>query len=605
MFDHRPLPTHGRAQAILTTAPVFAQVATPHHPNFFPPIKKRLFKSRVKSVHLCVPKVEQSPRQVCRRAYQDVITAVAPAATLPCAFKRRADAFFCEPLHPLIETHKRQGHLFDPSSKPSWKPSFQQSFLRGWLGSFASSFEELYKERMIFFHDFPYKVSAKGPYETEERSLPRFLAKCHPLRKIFFFLAFSPGYGIIKSQKLAYMKSTSATHQLSWAKRIWPIERSELKKIIPLLILKFLVSMIYSILTNMKDPVVVTAKQSGAEVIPVIKAWIVFPLSILCAVAYSKLSNCVKRSTLFYGIISFFLVISAIYGFILYPHAEMFTPVQSAQWLTGHLGAHHNHWVSIYRNWMHTLFFALAELWGQVVILTLYWSFANHICRIKEAKRTYAFFIAAGDLGTIFAPLLVLHYVRSYGQAHFSLTVQALISYVLFFGVLILIFYWWMQKYVLTDKKYYNPLLTKHSVNEKTKLSLSKSIRHIFSSKYLLAIAAMVISVALTVSIVEVTWKAHLKKLYPDVAAYQAFNAKQIFWVGVFAFITAVFFGTGLLRRFGWLFSAQITPIAIGVTSSIFFLLCIFKDHLTPLASFFWHDSPFLYCSFWGLPSYC
>ncbi|MEM7175153.1 MAG: Npt1/Npt2 family nucleotide transporter [Chlamydiota bacterium] len=379
------------------------------------------------------------------------------------------------------------------------------------------------------------------------------------------------------------MKSLSPTSKSSWAKKIWPVQRSELKKIVPLLILKFLISIIYSTLTQMKEPLIVPLKGSGAEVIPVIKAWVVFPLSILCAIGYSKLSNHFKRSTLFYGIVSLFLVFVCLYGFVLYPNADFFSPTQSADWLTAQLGPRHSNWVSIYRYWMHTLFFAVAELWGQVVILTLYWSFANHICQIKEAKRTYTLFIAAGNLGPTLAPLLILHHNRP----DYTFTVHAMVSYILISGALILLTYWWMQRYVLTDKRYYNPAVTHHSVNEKTKLSLIKSLKHIFSSKYLLAIAATVISIALTINIVELTWKAHLKELHPDAFSYQHFFSKQTFWVGIVALITSLFFGSGILRRFGWRFSAQITPIAIGITSSIFFVLCIFKSHLSPLASFF------------------
>ena len=387
------------------------------------------------------------------------------------------------------------------------------------------------------------------------------------------------------------MKSAPSLSTDSWAKKIWPVEKSELKKIVPLLLLKFLVSMIYAVLTVMKEPLLVTVKDSGPETIPVIKAWVVFPLSILCALAYSKLSNHFKRSTLFYGIIAFFLAITLLYGFVLYPHADFFSPTRSADWLKAHLGARHNHWIAIYRYWMHTLFFATAELWAQVVILTLYWSFANHIFRIKEAKRTYTLFISAGDLGTIFAPLLISYYTKRYQGLSFTFTVQTLVSFVVLFGVIILVCYWWMQRYVLTDPRYYNPATNKASLNQKTKLSLVKSIKHIFASKYLLAIAATVVSIALTVNIVEVTWKKHLKLLCPDPASYQAFMAKQTFWVGIFSLITALFLGNNLMRRFGWRFSAQIAPIAIGTTSCLFFLLCIFKHRLDPLASWL-HVTP-------------
>lgn len=387
--------------------------------------------------------------------------------------------------------------------------------------------------------------------------------------------------------KMADMESSDIASNSSWVKKIWPVQLFELKKVVPLLLLKFLASIVYATLTCMKDSLVVTASQSGAEVIPVLKGWLVFPLSLLCAVAYSKLSNHFKRSTLFYSIVSFFLIIIFLYGFILFPNAEAISPTASANWLTMKLGAKYSHWISVYRNWIHSLFFITAELWAQVVIFILYWGFANHICRVKEAKRTYTLFIAAGDLATVVAGPLVLHYVMKFASGEFISTVQTLLSYVLVAGVGILALYWWMNKYVLSDKRYYDPSVTKQGLNQKTRLTLGKSIKHIFTSKYLLCIAVLVIGCALTINMVEVTWKAHVKTLYPGTGDYMAFISKVTTIVGVAALLTVLFLGGNFLRRFGWHFSAQITPIIVGATGAIFFILSYFKGSLGSLATFF------------------
>ena len=398
---------------------------------------------------------------------------------------------------------------------------------------------------------------------------------------------------------MARMDTAKAATKSSWIQKIWPIRRDELKKVLPLLLLKFLVSMVYATLTCMKDTLIVTANNSGAEVIPVLKGWLVFPLSLLCAIAYSKLSNHFKRSTLFYSIIIFFMLIIFVYGFVLYPNADSISPHQSANWLTAHFGAKYTHWVAVYRNWFHSLFFITAELWGQVVIFILYWGFANHICQVKEAKRTYTLFIAAGDLATVAAGPLVLYYLTKFSGQDFTPTLQTLLSYILVCGVMIITLYWWLNRYVLSDKRYYDPSIMKSSINQKTKLSLRKSIKHIFSSKYLLCIAVLVIGCAITINMVEVTWKAHLKTLYPTAVEYQAFFAKTTFLVGITALITVVFLGGNFLRRFGWHFSAQITPIVVGLTGGIFFLLSYFQEYLGPFAAIF-GSTPLMIIVFFG-----
>ncbi|TSJ81183.1 hypothetical protein FPG78_04240 [Cardinium endosymbiont of Dermatophagoides farinae] len=83
--------------------------------------------------------------------------------------------------------------------------------------------------------------------------------------------------------------------------------KGEKQKIFLLLFLKFLISFVYCILAALKDTVIVTANCSAAEVIPIVKGSVIFPISIGVVVLYTKLNNCLKQSTLFYSTILFFL----------------------------------------------------------------------------------------------------------------------------------------------------------------------------------------------------------------------------------------------------------------------------------------------------------
>src|SRR5579872_2610967 len=103
------------------------------------------------------------------------------------------------------------------------------------------------------------------------------------------------------------MGTGDASPLVRWRNRLWPIHAYELKKILPLLFMKFFISFTYGVLTTMKDAFVVTAKGSGAEVIPILKGWIVLPIALGATLLYSKLSNVFRRSTLFYGIILTFM----------------------------------------------------------------------------------------------------------------------------------------------------------------------------------------------------------------------------------------------------------------------------------------------------------
>ncbi len=367
-----------------------------------------------------------------------------------------------------------------------------------------------------------------------------------------------------------------------WRNRLWPIHGYELKKVLPLLFMKFFISFTYGVLTTMKDAFVVTAKGAGAEVIPVLKGWIVLPIALGATLLYSKLSNLFRRSILFYGIITFFIGFVLLFGFVLYPHIDTLSPHASADWLLEKVGPENSHWIAIYRNWVQSIFFVTAELWGTIVIFLLFWGFVNHICNFNEAKRCYNLFIAGGDLAQMFTGPLVCYFTGKYLASQFNLALQSLCLCVLFFGCMIMALHWILTRKVLKDERLYQPEHGHQPMDQKTKLSLLESLKFIVRSPYLRYIAVLVVAYGLTINLTEVTWKANLKLAYPETGAYQAFMARVSSSVGICSFIITVFFSGMIIRRLGWHFSAQLPPIVIGSTSLIFLTLFLNQSWLGP-----------------------
>lgn len=384
-----------------------------------------------------------------------------------------------------------------------------------------------------------------------------------------------------------------------WRERLWPIRSYETKKLLPLILMKFFISLVYAILTCMKDTLVVTSKGSGPEVIPVLKGWIVLPCAIIATLIYSKLSNIFKRSTLFYGTIGILLFILLIYGFVLYPNANTLQPDSSANWLLHKLGGHYSHWVSIYRYWIQSLFFVTAELWASLVIFLLFWGFTNHITSVGEAKRTYTIFIAAGDVATIIAGPLILYYAKKFSHFDFLFTMQCMIGYVIAFGIIIMGLYYYLTNVVLKEPRFKLPEVLEHE-EEKTKLSLLGGLKLIASSKYLLCLAVMVIGYGLCINLIEVTWKAHLKLLYPSAADYQSFMGSVTTCVGIVAFLTVLFVGGGCIRFFGWHFSSQLTPIVIGFTGLAFFFFVLLNRYFNLSNTLLFGFTPLAFLVFFG-----
>ena len=369
-----------------------------------------------------------------------------------------------------------------------------------------------------------------------------------------------------------------------WRRRLWPFHQSELKKLFPLILIKFLATIIYCVLANLKEALVVTSKGSGAEVIPVLKGWVVLPVAFMMAILYSKLSHRLKKKTLFYTFLGGFLAVIFLYGFVLYPNVEFFTPTSSSDYLLAKLGSKYSHWVAVYRNWIHSLLFITAELWGSVFLLLMFWGFANDVSNVNEAKRSYNIYIAAGNLATLSIGSIIWLVIKKMDTFSYLFRVQVLLSLTIGLGLLIMFLYWWVNKHVIEAGKKEEE---KPNRKKKEKLSFLEGFKLIGKSPYLLGIATLVVGYGLCISLVEVTWKANVKMMFPDSAEYQLFTGRITSYVGFFGFLISMFLGTNIIRRLGWRFSALITPIAVGVTGIFFFGILLFKEQLSPVTGFF------------------
>ena len=123
---------------------------------------------------------------------------------------------------------------------------------------------------------------------------------------------------------------------------------SERKKLIPLALMFFCILFNYTILRDTKDVLVVTARGSGAEVIPFIKTYLMLPSGVGA----------------------------------LHPH--LFVDKLAATLPAGFSAP-----LSLVRNWIFALFYVAAEMWGSVVASLLFWSFANKVTTVDEAKKYY------------------------------------------------------------------------------------------------------------------------------------------------------------------------------------------------------------------------
>jgi AAA family ATP:ADP antiporter len=371
----------------------------------------------------------------------------------------------------------------------------------------------------------------------------------------------------------------------SWRSYLWPVHHYELKKLMPMLFIFFFISFDYNILRTLKDSLLITAKSSGAEVIPFVKVWAMFPGAILMTLLFTWLSNRLPRDTVFYIIISIFLGYFGLFTFVLYPIRDLIHPHALADHLESLLPIGCKGLVAMFRYWTFTLFYVMSELWGSTVLFVLFWGFANQVTKLGEAKRFYGLFGVGANFSGIFAgqsSVFCCNYTRLGGTLplgedpwHQSLILMT--TLILVSGGIALALFRWMNTHVLTDKRFYDPSCVKTEGEVKGKLSLKQSFSYLLRSNYLLCIAIVVISYNLVINLTEVLWKHQVKELYPNPNDYTLYMNHIVSLIGVVATLSSLFVAGNAIRKFGWTFTALITPAILLLTSVGFFTFFFLK----------------------------
>ena len=243
-----------------------------------------------------------------------------------------------------------------------------------------------------------------------------------------------------------------------------------------------------------------------------------------------------------------------------------------------------------FRNWTYALFYIMSELWGSVALSLLFWGFANDITRVSESKRFYAIFGLGANLGMVVSgPIIVLFSdIRSHLPPEvdaWGVTLNWMLTFVVISAFMVMGIYYWINKNVLTDPRFYDATEVKKTKKEKPKLSLKESFLFLARSPYISCLAIIVIGYGIAINLVEVTWKSQLKLQYPNGNEYNAFMGKFSFLTGITTILMMLFVGGNVIRRFGWGIAALVTPAVLLLTGTGFFSFIIFRDSLSGFIS--------------------
>ncbi|KAG7597148.1 ADP/ATP carrier protein [Arabidopsis suecica] len=372
------------------------------------------------------------------------------------------------------------------------------------------------------------------------------------------------------------------TAAISVSSKIFGVEVTTLKKIVPLGLMFFCILFNYTILRDTKDVLVVTAKGSSAEIIPFLKTWVNLPMAIGFMLLYTKLSNVLSKKALFYTVIVPFIVYFGAFGFVMYPLSNLIHPEALADKLLATLGPRFMGPLAIMRIWSFCLFYVMAELWGSVVVSVLFWGFANQITTVDEAKKFYPLFGLGANVALIFSGRTVKYFSNMRknlgpGVDGWAVSLKAMMSIVVGMGLAICFLYWWVNRYV--------PLPTRSKKKKvKPQMGTMESLKFLVSSPYIRDLATLVVAYGISINLVEVTWKSKLKAQFPSPNEYSAFMGDFSTCTGIATF-TMMLLSQYVFKKYGWGVAAKITPTVLLLTGVAFFSLILFGGPFAPLVA--------------------
>lgn len=363
----------------------------------------------------------------------------------------------------------------------------------------------------------------------------------------------------------------------------WPIYRHELPKFLLITLLMFCILGIQNLVRAMKDSVVNT--MIGTETISFLKFWGVLPAAFMITIIYVKLVNIMKGENIFYLIMLVFLSFFFTFAFYLFPNHELLhLNKQTAEILVSNY-PHLKWFILLLSNWSFSLFYVIAELWPNAVFALLFWQFVNNITTIDESKRFYPVFGLLGQTGLYLSgqflinlPVLNKNFAKLFNLEISSdiqtsiLSLQLVISIIMFLGVVGLASFYILNKFVLDSR-----VVAGLEFNVKKKqMSLRESFKMIINSRYIRLITVMLFCYGFAINLVEGPWKYQASMVYKTPTEFAAFVGGYLSYTGILT-ITFVLLGSNIVRRLGWMAAAIITPLMVFVTGILFFLITNFE----------------------------
>ncbi len=386
------------------------------------------------------------------------------------------------------------------------------------------------------------------------------------------------------------MKRFPATALTVLKEFLWPVSKEEQKRIIPLACILLSIATVYNLLRPLKVTLVVSAANSGAEIIPFLKIWGILPGTFLLTFIFTKFSDFMNREKVFYSMVLIFISFYIIFLTILFPHREFFELNSIANFLEGILPLGARSFVAMIRHWHLSLFYLFAELWGNIVFNMLIWGFINETTQVSQAKRFYGILILAANSGAILGGGVGFFFSKRvfdssffFGDDAWEQSVFIIVCLAIVLGFVILgLFYHLNRQGPYAIQKKIKVVQDSHEEEHGRHFSMKEGFALVKSSKHVRYLSMMVIGYNITFNLIDVLWTNQLRVFFENNRGdLNAFSSLTTLLTGFISVIISLFF-TGVSIRMGWRFAALVTPVIMFIGGLFFFPSILFQGGLVP-----------------------
>jgi len=341
----------------------------------------------------------------------------------------------------------------------------------------------------------------------------------------------------------------------------------------------FLIIFVYHILKDLKDTLVITASDAGAQVIPFLKIWVILPFAVLASFLFSKIYQRYGREKTLYFFVSLLLIAYALFAFVFFPLRSFLYLDHLSGALTNILPVGCKGFISMIGYWIYSFFYLAAELWAMMILTVLFWGYLNETTSTQQAKSFYPLCVFAGNCAGILSGQTSHYLCHSLIDVlSWQETLQLMVAIIICSGFAIMAI-----NRVLSLAE--APVVSDGVKKAKSVISFKESLLCVVQSRPLLCIAILVVGFGLTSNLIEVVWKETIKTNYPEPQAYNAYVNQLTSIIGILAVCFALL-SRWIFKAFSWSTIALITPVSLFITSfAFFFSMQLTEDFLAPFAS--------------------